>query len=74
MQKNPLVSAVASFIIPGLGQIINGDITKGVGMVAVLVLLNLFIYFSSTIRWDILWVWHIPPMPHMMHTPTAKTL
>lgn len=45
MQKNPLVSAVASFIIPGLGQIINGDITKGVGMVVILVLLNLFIYF-----------------------------
>lgn len=45
MQKNPLISTVASFIIPGLGQIINGDITKGVGMVAVLVLLNLFIYF-----------------------------
>lgn len=45
MQKNPLISTVASLIIPGLGQIINGDITKGVGMVAVLVLLNLFIYF-----------------------------
>lgn len=45
MQKNPLVNAVASFIIPGLGQILNGDTRKGVGMIGILVLMNLFIYF-----------------------------
>lgn len=45
MQKNPLVNAVASFIIPGLGQILNGDTKKGVGMIGILILMNLFIYF-----------------------------
>lgn len=45
MQRNPLVNAVASFIIPGLGQILNGDTRKGVGMIGILVLMNLFIYF-----------------------------
>lgn len=45
MQKNPLINAVASFIIPGLGQIINGDVNKGIAMVGAMILLNLFIYF-----------------------------
>ena len=45
MEKNPLAYAVASFIIPGLGQALNGDMKKGVGMFAVLIFLNLFIYF-----------------------------
>lgn len=45
MQKNPLVHTVASFIIPGLGQALNGDVRKGVLMFAVLIFLNIFIYF-----------------------------
>lgn len=45
MKKNPLVNTVASFIIPGVGQALNGDVKKGAGMFAVLILLNLFIYF-----------------------------
>lgn len=45
MQKNPLAHTVASFIIPGLGQALNGDIIKGAGMFAFLILLNIFIYF-----------------------------
>lgn len=45
MEKNPLARAVASFIIPGLGQAWNGDIMKGAGMFAALIILNVFIYF-----------------------------
>ncbi|WP_407424033.1 hypothetical protein [Methanobrevibacter sp.] len=45
MQKNPLVNTVASFIIPGVGQALNGDVKKGAGMFGILILLNLFIYF-----------------------------
>lgn len=45
MQKNLLANTVASFIIPGLGQVLNGDVKKGAGMIGVLILLNLFIYF-----------------------------
>ena len=45
MEKNPLAHAVASFIIPGLGQGLNGDVKKGAGMFAALIFLNVFIYF-----------------------------
>lgn len=30
--KNPALSLLASFFIPGLGQLMNGDTGKGVGM------------------------------------------
>lgn len=45
MEKNPLAHAVASFIIPGLGQGLNGDVKKGVVMFAALIFMNVFIYF-----------------------------
>ena len=32
--KNPAVSLLASFFIPGLGSMINGDVGKGVGILA----------------------------------------
>lgn len=45
MQKNPLAHGIASFIIPGLGQALNGDVKKGAAMFGILIFLNLFIYF-----------------------------
>ena len=38
--KNPLVSAILSFLIPGLGQILNGQIKKGI----ILLVLDLIIW------------------------------
>lgn len=32
--KNPIISLVAAFFIPGLGSMINGDVGKGVGILA----------------------------------------
>ena len=45
MANDALVNAVLSFIIPGLGQAINGDKLKGIAMFIVLIFLNIFIYF-----------------------------
>lgn len=45
MANDALVNAVLSFIIPGLGQAINGDKQKGITMFIVLIFLNIFIYF-----------------------------
>ena len=45
MEKNALVNGILSFIIPGLGQAINGYKEKGIIMFIILILLNIFIYF-----------------------------
>ena len=43
--NDAIVNAVLSFIIPGLGQAINGYKKKGILMFAGVILLNIFIYF-----------------------------
>ena len=43
--SNPIANAVLSFIIPGLGQIINGNKQKGIVMIIALIFMNIFIYF-----------------------------
>lgn len=45
MDNNALMNGILSFIIPGLGQAINGDKQKGIVMFIILILLNIFIYF-----------------------------
>lgn len=45
MNSNPIVNAVISFIIPGLGQIINDYKKRGLILLAGALLLNLLIYF-----------------------------
>lgn len=41
-QKEPILTAVASFIIPGAGQIWLGQLTKGVGILVLAILLSCF--------------------------------
>lgn len=45
MENNALVNGVLSFIIPGLGQALNGYKKKGIIMFVILILMNIFIYF-----------------------------
>ena len=45
MESNALRKGLLSFIIPGLGQAINGDKQKGIVMFIILILLNIIIYF-----------------------------
>lgn len=41
-KKNPIIAAVASFFIPGLGQIYNQDVRKGIGFMIIAII------FAST--------------------------
>ena len=45
MESNSLKNGIFSFIIPGLGQILNGDTQKGATLLAGAVILHLFIWF-----------------------------
>lgn len=45
MERDSLKYGIYSFIIPGLGQYLNGDKPKGLGMFAAAVLLHIFIWF-----------------------------
>lgn len=45
MESNALKNGIFSFIIPGLGQILNGDRQKGISLLAVAVVLHVFIWF-----------------------------
>jgi len=56
--KNPALSLLASFFLPGLGSMINGDVGKGIGIlcgylvsaVLVLILIGFFGLFGF-------WIW-----------------
>lgn len=37
-KKNPIIAAIASFFIPGLGQIYNGEARKGIGLVLIVII------------------------------------
>lgn len=37
----PIISAILSFIIPGLGQLINGDVKKGVILFVIAVIMGI---------------------------------
>lgn len=45
MDTNSIKYGIFSFIIPGLGQYLNDDKQKGLGLFAVAILLHLFIWF-----------------------------
>lgn len=42
---NAIISAILSFIIPGLGQAINGDVKKGIILFVLAVIMILFASF-----------------------------
>ena len=45
MENDALVNGFLSFVIPGLGQAINGYRNKGIVMFIIAILMNIFIYF-----------------------------
>ncbi len=56
--KNPGIAAVLSFFIAGLGQIYNGQITKGIAfIIAYFISALLMIIFIGFITTPILWIW-----------------
>ena len=46
MINDALVNAILSFIIPGLGQAINGCKKKAILLFIIMIVLHLFVYFS----------------------------
>lgn len=58
VRKNPGVAAVFSFFFPGLGQIYNGELSKGITVVIFTIVgwLLTCIYIGFIIL-IILWVW-----------------
>ncbi len=40
-KKNPIIAAVASFFIPGLGHIYGGDARKGIGFLMIAIIFAL---------------------------------
>lgn len=60
LDAHPGIPAVLSFLVPGLGQVFNGDIAKGVGIVVAQVvnflLLGVLVGFLTG---PAVWVWSI---------------
>lgn len=52
-EKNPRMAAVASIVLPGLGQIYNGETRKGVPLIIVAVLFLYVIITNRTILSEI---------------------
>jgi TM2 domain-containing membrane protein YozV len=68
MKKNPGVAAVLSFLWPGLGQIYNGQIGKGIGIMVALALLGILAIplFSHTSHWIIALLYDPKEIPGAM--------
>ena len=62
--KNPGLALLASFFVPGLGSMINGDVGKGIGILVgyidsfflIIVLVGLVGVFGFWI-WIWIWIW-----------------
>jgi TM2 domain-containing membrane protein YozV len=56
--KSPGISLLASFFIPGLGTMINGEVNKGIGiLVGYVACLFLFFLLVPLLGAMVLWVW-----------------
>src|SRR3954471_10270803 len=56
--KNPALSVLASFFLPGLGSMINGDVAKGVGiLIGYLISCVLVIVLVGIVGVFGFWVW-----------------
>jgi len=60
MTRHPGVAAVLSFVIPGLGQIYNGELGKGFGFVAGVIISGLLCaLYIGMLLLPILWIWAV---------------
>ena len=62
MAKNPIIAAILSFIIPGLGEIYVGKTMMGIVFVIVVLILSAAIYMVTFYAWIIyivLWLYAI---------------
>nr|WP_319373648.1 hypothetical protein [uncultured Methanobacterium sp.] len=62
MAKNPILAAVLSFIIPGLGEIYAGKTMMGIVLVILTIILTAAIYMVTSYAWIayiIVWLYAI---------------
>jgi len=61
MEKNPGLAAVLSFFVPGLGQIYNGRIFDGIGLLVfyAISILLIFVYGIGLLTTPLLWLYGI---------------
>ncbi len=62
MAKNPILAAVLSFIIPGLGEIYAGKTMIGIVLVILTIILTAAIYMVTSYAWIayiIVWLYAI---------------
>ena len=58
--KNPTLAAILSFIISGVGQIYNGEVVKGIIIIAIqIVNVALMALIIGFITWPAVWIWSI---------------
>jgi TM2 domain-containing membrane protein YozV len=72
--KNPGVAAVLSFFFVGLGQIYNGQIAKGIGMIILgVICILLMLAVIGFIAYPILWLWGIYDAYHTAESINQTT-
>ncbi|MBI4813814.1 MAG: hypothetical protein HY802_05830 [Methanobacterium sp.] len=62
MAKNPILAAILSFIIPGLGEIYAGKTMMGIVLVILTIILTAAIYMVTSYAWIayiIVWLYAI---------------
>ena len=54
------VPALISFFLPGIGQIIKGQVLKGIGIIALMIISGLLVFVViGFVTTPILWLWNI---------------
>ncbi|AUB55217.1 MULTISPECIES: hypothetical protein [Methanobacterium] len=62
MAKNPIIAAILSFLIPGLGEIYAGKTMMGIILVIIAIILTAAIYMVTFYAWIvyiIVWIYSI---------------
>ena len=44
---NPIIAAIASFIIPGIGQIYAGDVKRGIMFMIIVIIFHIIGHFTT---------------------------
>ena len=44
---NPIIAAIASFIIPGIGQIYAGDVKRGIMFIIIVIIFHIIGHFTT---------------------------
>jgi len=57
-QSTHLIPAIVSFFLPGIGQILKGQIFKGIGIVIAGVIIGVFLSWTIIVP-ILVWAWNV---------------